>query len=540
MGLIRIAAALDPGRGQTPWFGSRRSNWLWLPGGLVAAAVLLPLVYLVVRAFGADRSVLTWLVRPQTLEIVLNSLGLALAVSAAAILIAVPLAWLITRSDLPGRNFWAAVIPLPLVIPSYVGAYLYVSVLGPRGQLQTLLETWFGVQRLPGIYGFWGALLVLTLMSYPFLYLTVRGSLLRSDRSVEEAARSLGSSPWETFWRVVVPLLRPAIASGTLLVALYVLRDFGAVSILRYTTFTRAIYIQYQSSIDRSAAALLSLVLVVLTVALLAVEFRLNPARHGTAPQAARPVVPVRLGVWRWPALLFTGLVFVLGLVLPAGVLVYWLARGVAVGEQVTAVWRPALNSISAAGLAALAAVLAALPVAILSVRRPGVGSRVLERLTYLGFALPGIVIALSLVFFGANLTPWAYQTLGMLVFAYLVLFLPQAVGAIRASLLLLHKNVEEAAYSLGSSPLRVFRRVTLPLVWPGVGSAAALIFLTTMKELPATLILAPIGFSTLATQIWSAVAEAFFARAAAPALLVILISSVPLALFNLYGTKRG
>jgi iron(III) transport system permease protein len=203
-----------------------------------------------------------WLLRVSTLEIIGRTLLLAFGVSLVSILLSIPMAWLTARSDLPFKRFWSIIAPLPLVIPSYVGAYLFVSALGPRGLVQGWLEPLTGIQRLPDIYGFWGALLVLSLLSYPFVYLPVRAVLHRMDRSTEEAARSLGHSPWRTFWRVTFPQLRPALASGSLLVALYVLRDFGAVSILRYSTFTRSIYIQYQSSFDRVSAALLALVLV--------------------------------------------------------------------------------------------------------------------------------------------------------------------------------------------------------------------------------------------------------------------------------------
>ena len=196
--------------------------------------------------------------------------------------------------------------------------------------------------------------------------------------------------------------------------------------------------------------------------------------------------------------------------------------------------WSTTINSVYVAALAALVASVAALPVAYLSVRYAGWLSAMLERVTYIGFALPGIVIALSLVYFGANYAPPLYQSLSMLIFAYVVLFLPAAVGGARASLLQISPRVEEAARSLGRRPHSVFAAISLPLMWPGILAGAALVFLITMKELPATLILGPIGFKTLATSIWSATEAAFFAQAAAAALLLILASSVPLAILML------
>lgn len=514
---------------------------LWLPAILVAAAVLLPVVYLLIRASGAGDAVWATLLRPQTLTTIGNTAWLAFAVTLVSLLLALPLAWLTVRTDLPLRRLWTVLTPLPLVIPSYVGAFLYASALGPRGLLQGWLETLFGITRLPDIYGFPGALLVLSLLNYPYMLLVLRAALQRMDASQEEAARSLGHGAWSAFWHVTFAQLRPAIASGGLLVALYVLRDFGAVAVMRYTTFTRAIYIQYQSALDRSAAAVLALMLIVFTLLVLVLENRARGRVHqlSSASGGRKPPV-VRLGRWRWPALLFCAAVVFLALLLPAGVLLYWLVRGWAAGQVVGNLGPLAWNSVLASGLGALAVTLAALPVAYLLVRRPGKVTNLLGGVTNLAFALPGIVIALALVFFGANYALTFYQTLPMLVLAYLILFLPQAVATVRTAFLRIPPQLEEAGRGLGQGPLGVLRRVTLPLLSPGIGAAAALVFLTAMKELPTTLLLAPIGFRTLATNVWTMINEAFFARAAAPALLLILASSVPMAIMVLREEKES
>ena len=505
---------------------------LWILAGLVAAAILLPIVYLFIRALGADHQAWALALHPNTLRTLLRTVLLALAVTVASAALAVPLAWLTLRTDLPQQRLWAVLTALPLVIPSYVGAYLVVASLGPRGMLARWLSEGFGVSGLPSIYGFPGALFILTLLSYPYILLSVRAALLGMDPALEEAARSLGCSPWSTFWRVTLPQLRPALAAGSLLVALYVLRDFGAVTILRYDTFTRVIYLQYRSSFDRSGAAVLSLLLVALTLAILALDrWSRGRIRYNSPSNARLHRLPVtRLGRWRWPALAFCGLVVLLGLVIPSGVLLYWLVRGWQMGERIAAAWPATWNSLLASALAAGAAVLAALPVVVLSVRRPGRWSFLLERLSYVGFALPGIVIALALVYFGANYALPLYQTLPMLILAYVILFLPQAVGALRASLLQVPPILEEAARGLGRRPAQVFLAITLPLVKPGVLAGAGLVFLTTMKELPATLILSPLGFKTLSMSVWTEVSEAFFARAAFPALILILVTSLPMA----------
>ncbi|MFQ5860470.1 MAG: ABC transporter permease [Dehalococcoidia bacterium] len=517
-----------------------RAPWppamVWVPAALVAGAMVLPLVYLFLRTFGVGTEVWDLLFRTRTLEIVTRSAILIVAVTGASIAIAVPLAWLTVRADLPLRRLWAVLTALPLVIPSYVAGFLVVVALGPRGMLQQLLAGPLGVERLPEIYGFPGAMLTLTLLSYPYVLLTVRAALWRLDPSLEEASRGLGYGAWTTFRRVTLPLLRPAIAAGALLVALYTLSDFGAVSLLRYETFTWAIYLQYESAFDRTLAAGLSLVLVAVALGILVTEARTRGRSqyYRSTVGVAHPPSLVRLGRWRWPAFAFCTAIVLLALAVPMSVLSYWVVRGIAAGEPLLLLWSAARNSVYVSGLAAGVALAAGLPVAILTVRYPGWFSALLERMTYVGFALPGIVIALALVFFGANFAAPLYQTLGLLIFAYLVLFLPAAVGAVRASLLQVSPRLEEAARSLGRSPFQVLATVTLPLVRSGILAGAALVFLLTMKELPATLILGPIGFKTLATSIWSAASEAFFAQAAAPALLLIVVSSIPLALLML------
>ena len=511
---------------------------IWLPAALVGALLLLSPAYLAIRTFGVGAEAADALFRMRVLEILFRTLLLVLAVTGASVALAIPLAWLTVRTDLPMRRFWGVVTLLPLVIPSYVAAFIVVVTLGPRGMLQKSLEGPLGVERIPDIHGFPGTLLTLTLLSYPYVLLTVRAALVRLDPSLEEISRGLGRSSFATFHRVILPLLRPAVAAGGLLVALYTLSDFGAVSLLRYETFTWAIFVQYETALDRTLAAALSLVLVVVALGLVGSEaLSRGRSRYYRGDQgAARPASLVPLGRWRWAALAFCSAVVLNSLVLPTGVLGYWVVRGVSAGEPFLILWGAALNSLMVSALAAVVTVAAASPIALLTVRYPGLLARLLERVTYIGFALPGIAIALGLVFFAANYAPFSYQTVSLLLLAYLILFLPAAMGAVRASFLQVSPHLEDVARSLGRSPAQILTSVTFPLVRPGVLSGAALVFLLVMKELPATLILSPIGFKTLATSIWGAASEAFFAQAAAPALLLILASSVPLAFLTLRG----
>ena len=516
------------------------SPFLWLPALAIGLLLLMSPAYLVIRSLGAGQEFLEALLRWRVLELLLRTLLLVGAVTFASLLIALPLAWLTLRSDLPLAKMWGVLVTLPLVIPSYVAGFAVVVALGPRGMLQGFLEGLVGLERLPDINGFPGAALTLTLLSYPYVFLTVRAAMLRLDPSLEESSRGLGYSWRATFWRVSVPLLRPAMAAGSLLVGLYTLSDFGAVSLLRYETFTWAIFIQYESALDRTLGAAFSLFLVALALAFLLLEyFTRGRTRYYRVDQGvARPAQAVPLGRWKWPSFAFCGLVALVSLVLPMAVLAYWVVRGVAAGEPLLLLWEAAGNSLLVSALAAGFAVLAAFPIATLAVRHSGPLSSLLERITYVGFALPGIAVALGLVFFGANFARLLYQNLTLLIFAYVVLFLPAAVGTVRSSVLQVNPRVEDAARSLGRTAPQVFASITLPLVRPGLLSGAALVFLLTMKELPATLILRPTGFPTLATSIWSAASEAFFAQAAAPALLLILASSVPLAFLMLRGRQ--
>ena len=506
---------------------------LWVPAVLTAIVLVLPLAYLVMRTLEAGAGVWDLVLNPRTLNLLLRTVGLVAAVTSASVALSLPLAWLTTRSDLPLRKMWTVLAVLPLVIPSYVGAFTFLSALGPRGMLQQLMEGPLGIERLPDIYGFPGAFVVLTLCTYPYLFLTVRGALVSLDPALEEASHSLGHSKASTLWNIILPQLRPAIASGGLLVALYTLRDFGAVSMMQYDAFTRVIFVQYQTAFDRTYAAALSLILVGISVWVLMAEMRTR-ARYSvyyrSDSSSSSPPAQVPLGIWKGPALVFCGMLVALALGIPTATISYWLVRGILAGEILSMAWIPAWNSFHAAAVAAAAAGLAAVPVAYLAVRRAGWFSHAIERLTYVGYALPGVALGLALVFFGANYASPLYQTFAMLILAYVIQFVPQAVGTVRASLLQINPRYEEAARTLGRSGMQVLASITWPLVRPGLLGGVALVFLSAMKELPITLMLRPTGFETLATLVWGATEEAFYARAAVPSLLLILVSSLSVA----------
>lgn len=479
---------------------------------MVSVAALLPVGYLSVRAAqGGWSAISDTLASTRTARLLFRSTLLAAAVTAASAAIGLALAWLTVRSDLPARPAWKVAAALPLAVPSYVGALAYVST-------------------FPYLTGFRGSWLVLTLLSYPYVYLPVAASLERLDPSLEEVSRSLGTGPLRSFARLTLPLLRPPLAAGCLLVGLYVLSDFGAVSLTRYDSFTRVIYQSYRASFDRTPAAILGCLLVLLTAAIVILEGRTRGrARyHSLGRGAPRTPQVVALGRWRWPAVAFVAAVIGLALGVPALTLGRWITRGVQQGEGLTRTWRAAAGSVAASALGAGVTAAAAVPVAVIAARYSSRAGTAFERASYVGHALPGIVIALSLVFFSARYAPPLYQQLPLLVFAYVVLFLPLAVGAVYASALQAPPALDEVARSLGRRPLGVLRTVTGPLLAPGVAAGAALVFLTCIKELPATLLLGPTGFDTLATRIWSLTNDGSYGEAAVPALVLVALAAVP------------
>ena len=507
------------------------SRRLRAAGLLVAAMCLLPLLYLAWRALSGGG---LWevLLRERSIGIAGRTLLLTVAVALGSVGLGLPLAWLTARTDLPGRRILTGLLALPLAVPSYVAAFTVATALGPRGILQRALEPITGWDRLPEIYGFPGAFLVLVLLNYPYSYLAARARFAVLDASLDDAARVLGAGRWRRFRRVTLPLVSSALLSGGLLAALYTLSDFGAVSLLRYETFTWAIYNQVRGSLDRHTAAGLALLLVFATLLVLGAARRFESASGaapGTAPGAvqARPPRLHRLRGWKWAGLALCAAVLLPALVLPVGVCGYWLleAPSGAGAGLVGALGRTGFVSV----LAAVATTALAIPVAFLTVRFPSRRSSALRAVSHIGFGLPGLVVGLSLVFFAVNTAPFLYQTLALLVFAYAVHMLPQAIAPVEAVLGPLSPRLDDAARSLGARWLRRHLQVTLPLLGPGLTSGLALVFLTSVKELPATLMLAPTGYSTLATTVWSAAENVELARAAAASLVLLLFCGAAL-----------
>jgi iron(III) transport system permease protein len=501
--------------------------WLWAAAIAVLVPVVVPLGSLLWRVAAASDSAWDILFSTRTGALVVRSAGFTLAVTAMSVVLGVAAAWTTERYQLRWRRAWTVLLALPLAIPSYVIALTLISFFGPRGLFADMTG-----QGLPVLSGFSGAWIALTLSTYPYVFLITRAAVRRLDPALEEAARGLGASPRRVFRTIVIPQLRPSIAAGALLVALYTLSDFGAVSLMRFDAFTRVIYAQYQGRLDRTPAAVLALALIVIAVGILWVEqrtrgraayFSRKPARVSRRSRVHGKTAVVAYGF-------VTGLVAA-GLLLPITTLVIWLARGISRGAGLGLRWGSLAGSLSGSLLAAAVAMVAAVPVAMLAVRYRSVATRLLDRSVYVIFSVPHIAVALAVVFFGASYLGPLYQSFVVLVLVYSALFLAQATGAAGAALLNVNPHLEEAARSLGKSPIQTLRSITLPLIRRGLLAGGVLVFLTTMKELPATLLLRPTGFNTLAVDVWSLTAELRYAQAAAPALVLLVAAAGPMYL---------
>ncbi len=484
-------------------------------GIAVSVIALAPLGYLLLRAFerGPELAArLLW--RERTFELLVRSVTLTVAVTIACLVIGVCAAWLVVRSDLPGRHVLGVLFTLPLAIPSYVAGFTWIS-------------------EWPSLAGFSGAFIVLTLVSYPYVLLPVIAALKAGDPALEEVSRSLGKSALHTFFLVTLRQVRPAALAGGLLVALYVLSDFGAVSLMRYEAFTVGIYTSYRASFDRTPAAVLGCVLVLLAIAITLGERRARgkaagygQARVGSGAARAAAMIPLRGA--RPVALLGSIAVLVAALGVPIASLTHWLFTGSSAGVDLPRLLSATWATVQVSGLGAALTVLLAIPVGVLAARHWGAFSRRVELASYAGHALPGITVGLSLVFLGVRVFPSVYQESPMLVFAYGVLFLPLAVGAVRTGIAAAPVRLEEVSRSLGKGRFETRMRVTFPLAAPGMAAGAALVFLTCAKELPATLMLRPTGTNTLATELWSRTDVGSYGAAAPYAALLIVVAAIP------------
>ena len=507
-----------------------------LPASLSTAALTmaglfcLPLAFVAYQALSAGATVWSRLWSTRIPELWLNTGSLALAVSAGTLLLGLSLSWLVVRYEFPGRQVLEWALVLPLAMPTYVLAYIYTYLLGTGGPIEQGWRIMAGPDaRIFSPQSLAGASLVMTLDTFPFVYLLSRASLMNLNLSFEEVARACGASRFRTFLLITLPLMRPAIVAGLSLVLLYVVSDFGAVSLLRFQTFTYAVYQQVSGRYDHAAAAALSLLLVLLALVFLVAErwsrrqsrFYQTTGRYRVAPRLT--LGP--LGAWLSTA--YATSVFVASFGLPAWLLAKWSLAALAEGALDARFFGFIANSLLLSGSAATVAILLAAPLAYVANRHPSPLHLLCTQAVYAGYVLPGPVGALALLVLISHLAPVWYGTVLVLIVAYVLHFLPTGLQTLEPALQQVTPNLEEAARSLGYGPARTWRTVTLPLVRGGAVAAWILIFLQCMKELPATLLLRPVGYDTLAVRVWLEASEEYY-QLAAPAALLIVIVTIP------------
>lgn len=504
------------------------NTWWWVLAGVVMLPAAAPLGAL---AYGLVSGVVTTVPTSRLLELAANTGALGAAVTSTSLIIGGASAWLVSRTNLPGKKLATVLIITPFAVPSFVAALALLGATGADGILSAV-SVWLGGDIIRYPSGFWAAWLVLTMISVPLVHLAVAPAMHSLNPTLNEAARGLGAGRLKVFRTVTLPQLRPSLTAGALLVGLYTLSDFGAVSLLRYDTFTRAIYLEYAGRVDRRPALGLAAVLAAAAVIVVWIERSTRAEGVWFTAKPRRTSPPVRLGragkVIGWG---FLSSLATLSLLVPIAVLAAWMLRGLLSGTLVNAPWAETGRSIWVALLTALAAALAVMPVAMVTTRYRNRWAGLLEGGAWSLYGVPHIAVGMAMIVFSLRLARPLYQTLGLLIGVYVIMFLPQILGPSRDSLGRVSPSMEEASRSLGRSPARTFFTVILPLMSPGLLSGAALVFLTTLRELPATLLLRPAGFETLAIRVWSATGEGFYTQGALAGLLLLLVAALPLAI---------
>ncbi len=496
----------------------------------------LPVIYLFLKiTFGINLFV-DFIFNYKILKIALNSILLVFLVVFLATAIALPLAFLNVRTNLPFAKYLLSISVLPIALPSYVMATTQIELWGPRGIVYDILSNFFEIAPLPSFYGLSGSVIVLGLITYPYIYIGLCATFRRFDFQMIDASRTLGASVSKTFNRIIIPLVLPTIASGSLLVSLYVLSDFGAVALLRFNTFTIAIFNRMYSSIGNYGVLELCSLVIVFCFIILFIESRSRTNSRYFSNSTSVNLKILDLGYWKWVILPFALLPTVLGFLLPVMILLYWLISGIFFETSFINVYEDLfseiIGSVTISLISSIIITFLATVVVLIIRKKIRIISFIIEKTSYIGLSLPGIVVAMSLVFFTINYLDFIYQTYIVLIFGYLISFLPAALTPVKSSVSQIDPSLEEASYSLGKGKVMTFYNVIVKLSIPGVSYGGVLVFILCIKELPLTLILSPLGFSTLATSIWSSASEAFFMDTAAASLVLILVAGIPTYIF--------
>lgn len=498
---------------------------IWVVGVCVAVIALIPAMYTVVRAIEAIGN--TPLPPSKMLQsFIINTVLLASGTALLSGIIGISQALLIERTTLFGRSVWRIIAALPLAIPPYVLGICVLALFRPRGIVEKWLHTAVALpyDTLPfhNIFGVWGSVVVLALSISPYVYLPVAAVLRQGSNHLSEMAQLSGAKWYTQLRHVTLPIIAPAAGGGMLLCMLYALADFGVPALLRLPTFSTAIYGQFTGQINRGGAALLSLPLILVTIVLIVIEERLAGRGGVQINRSWRPYVPHALGRWHWLAQWGLTTVSVAAIGLPIGTLLFWVSQA---SSANTIVWATLIqtgisNLLFVSIVASVTTCVAIAPALLL--RRGGMLGVILTRCSQAGYALPGVVVALSVVLVVNRGFSALAGSLIPLVFAYMIRFLPQAVQSLDAAFMQIAPAIEDAGRSLGRSTTSVLQRIMLPLATPGIRAGWALLFLSMIKELPATLLLRPAGFDTLAVRIWMPASDGHFIEAAYPALLLM------------------
>ncbi len=535
---------------------STMPRWRWV-AYLSAALVVMPLLVLLLSWQSIDSAIWSHLLQTQLFRLIGNTLTLVAGVIIGVLILGVSLAWLISLCEFPGRRWLDWALMLPFAIPAYVLAFVMIGILDFAGPVQTFLRGWLGSDfRMFSIRSTGGVISVLVLVFYPYVYLLARSAFMAQGKGLMEASRILGQSPWQGFWRVALPMARPAIGAGAALAVMETLADFGAVSAFNYDTFTTAIYKTWYGFYSLQTATQLASVLLLFVFLALFAERRAQGSRRFPGVDRPRQGAIYRLrGIKAWLATGYCLLVLAIAFIIPVIQLTYWLMRS-GLNDLDGRYWSLIQNTLLLGSMAALMTVALGILLVLAKRFQPIRRVRSAVAVANLGYALPGSVLAVAIMFAFSiadnqlliPLRQWLGEeqpaplllgSLFALLLAYLIRFMAVAYGPLDTSLARIRPSLPEAAQSLGQSSWRVFTRVYLPLLLPGILSAALLVFVDVLKEMPATLLMRPFGWDTLAVRIHGLTAEGDWARASLPALTLVLVGLIPVIVLIRRSARR-
>jgi iron(III) transport system permease protein len=510
----------------------------------IAAVVAIPIIFTLVSALTVELEIWKRLYDTRLKVILPNTIRLLISVGILTLLIGVTTAWIVTRYDFRGKRIWEWVLILPLAIPGYVLAYAYASIMAPGGQAQNIWSSIFGdVSKMPSLYSFWGVSLILSLVNYPYVYLLTRASLLNQNVKYHEAARMLGVSKLKRLWSINIRMAYPGIIAGLALALMEVIADFGTVALLRYPTFTEAIYRQMTARFDPSGAAALAFVLVAVTFLLLNLERYFRGKRSFEQTKSGfKSQMPKKLNLWR-TILIIAVILLILGFAffVPVAVLINMASDAIAKGGLDSRFMKFTLNTILVSAAGATIASILAVPVAYLHARRQGILSRAVYYMSSLGYSLPGPVIAVGILLTVAMFFNWLYGSILLLLMAYVVRFMPISLQSQDSSISMVSRSMEDAGRTLGAGTWKTFKNILFPLIRRGILAGWVVVFVDCMKELPATMMLRPLAFDTLAVRVWVEASESLWEMAALPSLLIVLAGLIPLIIIiKKMGVQHG